>query len=840
MRLSRLQRQHYAYLGLSVLLLLGSLACTPVLKRTPEAEFQEVLKRYSAGDLIGAYPLAQDGYTRTRPGDPSHTAFAVELARIELYRGEKREALRLLSEPLPPELTLQLKLRHRAATALALLSNGQGAEARRTLQDAEESLEHGQPSAELESVRGEIQRKAGDLKGAAEKFQSALHAAEASGDLYPQMTMLMNLGVVQTQREQFDEALDNLHRADPLAQQLGNNLVLEKLLGNQGFARVGLGNFAEAQKNFEGARKMAADVGARTDAVRWQINEGAVQFQRGDFSGAKEAYRQGLSQAQGLHDEEQIADIHAATGSLLLAQSPAEAKSHLAAAADMYRRLGNALSSLEVELLQATDEARNDKPSLATAELTRIDQSTAATPSIRWRAERELANAAARSGDAEPANAWFRQAVQNFQQQQCSVEDVEAKLRFQEVGVDIYKDYVEHLIHTRKIDEALVVYDEGLANLLRECKDKSGRAGAGRRPVSVPNPRQLARQLQATLLVYYPLPEVTYLWAVSRDRTSFYHLPGMNEINGLVRRHEALVKSSKGDPLKQADGAQGDGAGQRLYNVLIGPAESQIKRGDRIYILADRGLSRLNFDTLITPGERPHYWLEDVTIINTASLRLLSASQEHPARQRSESILVLGDPAYPKGSNIDPLPHAAEEVRRVAAHYPAGRRTVLTGASATAAAYESHEPGAQATIHVIAHAVANPTAPLESYFMLAGSSDKLYAHDVLKYPLKANLVVLSTCNSSGTEQIAGEGVVGLAWAFERAGSRNVIGALWEVSDAAAPELMDHMYADITSGVPPAQALRNAKLAALHSNKYSLPFYWAPFQLYSNSGEGRAR
>jgi CHAT domain-containing protein len=77
--------------------------------------------------------------------------------------------------------------------------------------------------------------------------------------------------------------------------------------------------------------------------------------------------------------------------------------------------------------------------------------------------------------------------------------------------------------------------------------------------------------------------------------------------------------------------------------------------------------------------------------------------------------------------------------------------------------------------------------------------------------------------------------VGLSWAFLRAGAHNVIGALWDVSDASTPQLMDALYESIAQGKHPEQALRAAKLSLLHSdNPFRKPFYWAPFQLYTGS------
>jgi CHAT domain-containing protein len=54
-----------------------------------------------------------------------------------------------------------------------------------------------------------------------------------------------------------------------------------------------------------------------------------------------------------------------------------------------------------------------------------------------------------------------------------------------------------------------------------------------------------------------------------------------------------------------------------------------------------------------------------------------------------------------------------------------------------------------------------------------------------------------------------------------------------VSDDSTPRLMDALYQGIEEGKTPAAALRQAKLAELHSRtRFSVPFYWAPFQLYT--------
>ena len=104
---------------------------------------------------------------------------------------------------------------------------------------------------------------------------------------------------------------------------------------------------------------------------------------------------------------------------------------------------------------------------------------------------------------------------------------------------------------------------------------------------------------------------------------------------------------------------------------------------------------------------------------------------------------------------------------------------------------------------------------------------KLYAREIMRFPLHARLVTVSACYGSGSRAYAGEGLVGLSWAFLRAGSHNVIGALWEVNDASTPLLM--------AGQTPDAALRAAKLSLIHSPAvYRKPLYWGGFQLYTGS------
>jgi CHAT domain-containing protein len=225
-------------------------------------------------------------------------------------------------------------------------------------------------------------------------------------------------------------------------------------------------------------------------------------------------------------------------------------------------------------------------------------------------------------------------------------------------------------------------------------------------------------------------------------------------------------------------------------------------------------------------------------VSTASSLRLLRANPA-PLSSGLGKLLLVGNPLA-AGRDYGELPNAALEMENIEKHFAPDVRTVYAREQATAAAYMESRPERFSYIHFVAHGTATRTSPLDSAVVLSpskGHADafKLYARDVVRYPLHANLVTISTCYGAGTRAYTGEGMVGLSWAFLRAGAHNVIGSLWEVNDTSTPQLMDRFYAELKKGRKPDAALRSAKLSLLDSKSaFRKPFYWASFQLYTGS------
>ncbi|MGE5322978.1 MAG: CHAT domain-containing protein, partial [Actinomycetota bacterium] len=220
---------------------------------------------------------------------------------------------------------------------------------------------------------------------------------------------------------------------------------------------------------------------------------------------------------------------------------------------------------------------------------------------------------------------------------------------------------------------------------------------------------------------------------------------------------------------------------------------------------------------------------------NASSIDLLMAGSRIERHGLGALIIGAPDQASPE---YPPLPHAREEVASVRAQFKATDVKSFEGAAATPEAYLSSHPSRFKYIEFATHSNASSSDPLKSIIVLANDSNgsfQLSAKEVIqtKPRLNADLVSISGCYSSGKFRTSSEGLLGLQWAFMRAGAHQVVAGLWDVNDKSSPELMGGLYAGIVHGQSAATALRAAKLKLIHSGKFPpAPYYWASLQLYT--------
>ena len=696
-------------------------------------------------------------------------------------------------------------------------------------------------------ARGVLALEEGHFSGAQEYFEKTLAFARTHGDHYLESTALLNLSAAALQQNHFDDAVDQARSAYRISSLLGSEDVTEVAVGNLGRAYYKLGDLDKALESFTAASRSAERLGRTRGQVIWLTNIGYVHLDRSDYAIAEGCFNEAITLASRIGAKQFMRNALIPLSLAYERQGKLDqAIQYSDQAITSARADGNRLDELYPLLVKGQVAAQLHDSAKAAAIFREVANDPAGDSSLKWEAQDSLARLEEHEGRRDAANREYQAALCTFETARSSLRHEESKLPFFTNASRIYNDYIGFLIGAGQSGRALQVADYSRARTLAEGLGLTQK-GDECAPAAI-NPQAVAAKSGASILYYWLGESASYLWAITPHGTRLFSLPPAKEIDTTVRRYrKALIEGEDVLASSNADGA-------RLYQMLIAPAAPLLGKDTRVIIIPDGSLNGLNFETLLAPGTphglrsgqtgegaRPstnvaHYWIEDAVITNAHSLRLLSQGQMAP--RQTPKLLLIGDPLA-RAPEYAALPNARVEIEEIEKHFAPADVAVYMQSSATPDAFLSSKPEQFSYIHFVAHGVASTQVPLDSAVILSPSpgedSFKLYARDIIQHPLRARLVTISACYGAGTRAYTGEGLIGLSWAFLRAGAQSTIGALWEVNDASTPQLMDYFYSDLQKGRRPDVALRDAKLALMQSSKaLSKPFYWASFQIYGRS------
>jgi CHAT domain-containing protein len=798
-------------------------------------ELEQAQQIFLRGNLTGAQNQAERGWRYYSARDPVRAwEFRVLDAKVLSWRGMYGSVLPVLNAEFPAPLkNTDLDFQRRAQVGIAYIGMHRLAEAETVLSELEKNcLTSGSdvigqvfiPLGMLQVARGEYNR-------AQILFEKSLQFARQRSNRFLEAVALLKLSNTALQQEHFEEAIDWANAAYSAARALDARLIMEIVEGNLGWAYYKMGDSERSSSVYVEAYKHAKELGDLFDEVKWLTNTGYVYLDAGKFALAEDYYRQSLNLARTIDSKDDVlnalvalAFVTVRTGQLDLARQYSD-EAIASAHSD-----GNRVDELYPMLAKGQVAVRVGNFTQAEQTFREIATDPKVDPSLQWEAQHELAGVYENERRFTDAERIYRTALTSFEAARSSLHHEDFQLPFMTNATQLYDDYIHFLLQQGKTAEALQTAEYSRAQTLAE-----GLGLLQKRSTQAPstvNPRQIARDAGGTILFYWMGPKQSCLWAVTQDQVRLFQLPPASEIDAAVQSYRKALLGPR-DVLQTANPE-----GVKLFEILVAPAKQAIAPNSRVVIIPDGSLNSLNFETLLVPEPNPHYWIEDVTIVNASSLRLLAAAHS-ASKTKAGKLLLIGD-AVAVDPEYGQLTEAALEIANIEKHFSAAERQIYTRVEATAPAYLRSVPEQFTYIHFVAHGTASRLSPLDSAVILSKASAeedsfKLYARDIIHRPLHAELVTISTCYGAGARAYTGEGLVGLSWAFLRAGAHNVIGALWEVSDASTPSLMDQLYGELKQGRSPAAALRSAKLSLLHSGGvFRKPFYWAPFQLYTGT------
>jgi CHAT domain-containing protein len=176
--------------------------------------------------------------------------------------------------------------------------------------------------------------------------------------------------------------------------------------------------------------------------------------------------------------------------------------------------------------------------------------------------------------------------------------------------------------------------------------------------------------------------------------------------------------------------------------------------------------------------------------------------------------------------------------------YGMSRSKVYVGAEAREDRLKA-EAGKARILHFATHGTMNNASPMYSHLVLTqGDTNEdglLEAWELMRMDLRADLAVLSACETARGRVGAGEGMIGLTWALFIAGVPSTVVSQWKVESASTRDLMLGFHrqlratASAKAKTTKAEALRRAALKLMKNPETGHPFHWAGFVLV---GDGR--
>jgi CHAT domain-containing protein/Flp pilus assembly protein TadD len=694
---------------------------------------------------------------------------------------------------------------------------------------------------------GTVARNRGDLAAAERYLQQALAIYEklAPNSLYVAIT-LHNLGSVAADRGDWARAEQLLQRALAIQEKLApNSLQVAITLHDLGSVAGDRGDLARAEQLFQQALAIYEKLAPNSlEVARTLNNLGNVARDRGDLARAEQLYQQALAIYEKLAPNSLDVATMLQTVAILARQQKnyPQAQHHLQRALAILETQRTTIQDPETKAAFA-ERYFNAYTLQAQLALDQNQPEQAALALERSRA-RTLAELMFTRALPVPTNApqalkdliaQQEQLQRDFlllarQQRQTDPDDTNALQRLQAMSRELAD-------RQRQLDRQLRQQFPQYADLLNP---------------QPPNLKQLQAALDAnTVLLYHAFADTELLIvAVSRQTVRGYRVkvdPRTLE-NDLAAFRKLVAKP----PLERtaSERRKLPALGQRLYAALIKPAEPSLKNATTVLLCPEGALNQLPWGALIVAVDkqgRPTYWVERVALGITLSAGVyLQAKAVRPAPR---GVAIAAVSQY-RRQQVAQAPKTAQLVRRsgrALGDLPAVKQEVaqvrrLLGKQGVAAVLEAAATPERArqmaqnarVVHFACHARADNVDPLGSGLLLApaGSDEGLLtaAEVVSRWRLRADVVMLSACETAVGQVRRYEGMYGLARAFLFAGSRSVGASLWRVGDVSTARLMGGFYRGYVGGVGKAEALRRAQVELLRDKRYADPYYWSGFVL----------
>ena len=664
--------------------------------------------------------------------------------------------------------------------------------------------EHGWTLEQVNSLNtaGLIWWTLGDHPSALRRLKDALLLAETLEARRDEIaTTLNNMGMVYRDMGDYEEALSALNRALAIDRKINSKWAIAYDLKNLGLSRLRMGQPEKALPLFQEALALARQIGNRINEAKIQAGYGEALMALDRRQAAKAQFDQALdlSRQMALREVEWRA-LYGLGQLQLKDKNRKEARSLLEAAVQVIEsmRAGIKLDQLKDGFIANKMAVYETLVSLL------VDMGR--DSDAFYVAERSRA----------------RNLIDLLGNQRLSLHGAVNQKRYdREKRLKSAMAEYETLVAQTNDPHEQTVYRQALnrardkhRDLMLEIQLKNPNLASilSVDPLTVPEVQALLEPGTA-ILAYYVVPDEILCWFITADRVDLVRTPlGRQTLAQKVLDYRRTLQN-----LEPA-GAQA----QELHTWLLSPLKNRLKSVQTLGIVPHHILHHLSFATLFDGND---YLVDRHPLFSLPSASVLRHTTKNRPGEKNTKVLAVGNPDLTNPALA--LPFAEKEVATIGWNFP--DVTVLTGKKATEG-WVVRNISDFGIIHLASHGEFDPVNPLFSSVKLAKDDQDdgdLRASEVFGLDIRANLVMLSACQTGLGKITRGDDVIGMNRAFLYAGTNAIMSSLWRVSDISTALLVKQFYREYKNR-PKAESLSRAMRHV--KNRYPHPGYWGAFVL----------
>ncbi len=730
---------------------------------------------------------------------------------------------------------------------------------------------------------GNIYFSQGNFAQALEYYQKSLPIKREIGDKSGVADILANVGSLYYEQNNYAQAIEYYQKA---REGLIDEVRIAHLLSNIGVVYGTQGDYTKALENHLNSLKISETLNNKNGIAQASDNIGLVYASQGHHAQAIEYYHKSLATRRLLNDRRGVARTIYNIGRVQEAQGDhQQALKSVDSAAALARETGSLSTLWQARFtagiyylaLRQTDQARQAfieaidiienlraqvaggeqeqqrffeskvSPYHAMIDLLVAQNDLAGALSYAERAKARVLLDVLRSGRINIIKAMTDSEREQEHKLNSQVASLNTQVYRENLRLQADPAHLNELkARLQKARLDLEAFENNIYGAHPELRAQRGEV----EPLKLEETSVLLPDARTVLLEFVVTEKKTYLFVLTK------HYEGKQ---ALVRIKVHSLQISQKDLTDRTDDfrrllANADNRfskmARELYGLLLEPAAEQLRGKDRLVIVPDGPLWELPFQAL--QPSQDSYLIEKQSFFCTPSLTVLREMIKDRSKKSKpiSTLLALGNPALADETvkrvksvlmdqSLDPLPEAEQQVKTLGIMYSPNSK-VYVGAEAREERFKS-EAGDYQILHLATHAILNDRSPMYSQILLAQTDERsqedglLEAWELMKLDLKANLMVLSACETARGRVGRGEGMIGLMWSSFVAGVPTMVVSQWKVrSDSSAALMVEfHRRLKIRSSGPSVrnsvpEILREAALKIKGNSKYRHPFHWAGF------------